>query len=367
MLALLVLLAQTAPDVPTIRVLLRDGATSVTIECPGAIDLRRPKTPKPLIQFGKLTATKIELLGGKFRILDREFDEPWLTFETRREPMKLGERSYRGQFHLVRENGTFKVVNEIDLETYLLGVVGAEIGPGAPFEAMKVQAVAARSYAAMSIDGFPNDGPNRPVWDVHDDTRSQVYVGVATKNSNIERAVRDTAALMIHYKGRIVRTYFSSSCGGHTMGVQEWTGGNEIPPLAGVPCGFCKGAGAWKREFRLGDLAAKFKNRTSGKPVTGLSVKETSRSGRPAVLVLELAGSKAQLSAKDVDAALDLPTSSYTVRREGDTVVLEGAGYGHGVGLCQTGAIGMAQKGWKFDQILMHYFPKAQLAAGYGR
>lgn len=355
MIALLVLLAQAQQDVPTIRVLLRDRATSVTIECPGPIDLRKPRQPKPLIQFGKMTATKIELVGGKFRIVDRLFDEPWLTFETKREPIKLGDRSYRGQFHLVRENGTFKLVNEVDLETYLLGVVGAEIGSGSPIEAMKVQAVCARSYAFTSIE--PGS-----IWDVHDDTRSQVYVGVAAKNSNIERAVRETAGLMVQYKGKTVRTYFSSSCGGHTMGIKEWTGGTEIPPLSGVECGYCKGAGAWKREFRIAELAEKFKSRAGGKTVLGLSVKEKSASGRPAVLLLELAGSKAQLSAKDVDGALNLPTSSYTVAREGDKIVLEGGGYGHGVGLCQTGAISMAQKGMKCEQILAHYFPKSQLA-----
>lgn len=355
MIALLLLLAQEAP---TIRVLLRDGATSVTVECAGAVDLRKPRQPKALLQFAKLTSNKIDLVDGKFRFVDRTFDEDGLTLESKREPIKVGERSYRGRVHLVRENKTFQVVNEVDLETYLLGVVGAEIGSGSPIEAMKVQAVAARSYAATSI------GDPGAVWHVHDDTRSQVYVGVAAKNSNVERAVRETSSLMILYKGKIVRTYFSSSCGGHTVGIKEWTGGTEIPPLSGVECGWCDGAGAWKREFTTAELGAKFKAK---KPVLGLAVKETTASGRPAALVLELAGSKQQLSAKDVDAALDLPTSKYSVSKDGAKIVLQGGGYGHGVGLCQTGAIRMAQKGMKYDAILAHYFPKSELASGYDR
>jgi len=317
--------------------------------------------------MARLSATRIDLVEGRLRILERTFAENRITLESRQEPLKLGARHYRGRLHVHRGGATLKVVNEVDLETYLLGVVGAEIGSGSPIEAIKAQSVAARGYAAASVDGFPSPGIARPAWDVYDDTRSQVYVGVPAKNSNVERAVRETSGLMIFYRSRIVRTYFSSACGGHTMGVREWTGAAEIPPLAGVKCGWCAGSHEWSRKFSLADLGTKFKSKTAGKPVVRLLVKEATSSGRPSALTLELAGGRAQLSAKEVDQALSLPTSLYAVSQAGDVVTFAGAGYGHGVGLCQTGTIEMARKGWKFDRILAHYFPQAQLLPGTGR
>lgn len=367
MVGFLLVLAQARAEesVPTIRILLQDGAKSVTVECRGALDLKTPKAPKPLLQFGRVTPTSIGLAEGKFKFLDRTFEEPWLTFATKQEPLRIGERSYRGLVHLVREGAGFKVVNEVDLETYLLGVVGAEIGPGSPIESLKAQAIAARSYAAASIDGFPIVKENRPLWDVHDDTRSQVYVGVPARSSNVEHAVRDTASVVVMYKGKIVRTYFSSSCGGHTRGLREWTGAAEIPPLSGVPCEFCKDAAPWTRRFTPEELGAKFKNRTGGKPVSKMTVKESTASGRPAVVLLEFGSAKAQLAAKEVGDALGLPTALYTISESGGAVILSGAGNGHGVGLCQVGAIRMGLKGAKCEEILAHYFPQSTLAPGY--
>ncbi|MBI2899217.1 MAG: SpoIID/LytB domain-containing protein [Planctomycetes bacterium] len=362
---LLLLLAVEEP--PTVRVLLQDAQKSVTIECAGPVDLRNPYLPKPILQFGRLVATRIDLADGKFRLLDRLFDESRLTFEARQEPFKLGARSYPQRLHLFREKDSFKVVNEVDIETYVLGVVGAEIGAGSPVEAQMAQAVAARSYVAAGLEGFPNPGPSRAPWDVHDDTRSQVYVGVPAKSSSVERAVKATSGLMVLYKGRIVRTFFSSACGGHTMGLKEWTGAAEIPPLSGVPCGFCGGVGAWTRRFTLEDIGAKFKSRTGGKPALRFSVEKASPSGRPAGLLIETSGAKVQVTAKEADAALDLPTSMYAVTQGADGVTLSGAGNGHGVGLCQWGAINMAKKGRKYEQILAHYYPQGDLKPGYVR
>jgi stage II sporulation protein D len=334
------LLPQVQQDATTIRVLLQDGAKSVTLDCAGAVDLRGPYQPRPLLQFGKVMSLRIDLVDGKFRLLDREFDESQLTFDAKQEPIALGKRHYPQKLHLFRDKGSFTVVNEIDIETYVLGVVGAEIGAGSPLESIKAQAVAARSYASVGLD------PRLP-WNVYDDTRSQVYVGVPTKSSSVERAVRETAGRMIFFKGKIVRTYFSAACGGHTMGVREWTGAAEIPPLSGVVCGYCKGKHEWTRQLTLADLAAKLKQK---KPLLRLSVKETTPSGRPATLLLELTGGRTVVPAKD----LEMPTSMFTVTQSGDAVTIAGAGYGHGVGMCQNGAIEMGRKGLKYDQILAH-------------
>lgn len=360
--------------IPTVRVLVGEGLTSIDVECKGPVNLIKANWPKPLLQLQKLPESKLTLEKGKFSLRGKAFDEPWLTFDVKSDasPLKVGKRRYAQKIHFVKDGDKFKVVSEVDMEQYLIGVVGSEIGNGAPQEAMRVQAIAARSYAFYQMGGMANQGPNRPTHDVVDDTRSQVYIGVPeNRNLEVEKAISATAGLIVTYKGRHICTYFSSSCGGSTRGITEWTGSAETPPLSGVKCGFCDGYpnANWQKKFSLADLNEKFKGRTGGRPISNVAVSKTTKSGRAEQIELQIQNSRpVTLSAKEFVDILDLRNNNFKLKLENKaTVVINGGGYGHGVGLCQYGSIEMAKRGKTYKEIIAHYFPQSQLTPMWKR
>jgi stage II sporulation protein D len=141
-----------------------------------------------------------------------------------------GKGEYRGMLGLRRSgSGGLDALNTVDIEDYVRGVVASEMPSRFPPEALRAQAVAARSYAlAEMIHG--GDG-----YTLNDDTRSQVYGGVGAETAVTDQAVADTARLVVAYGDEIATTYFFSTSGGHTENVENAFGGDAIPYLRGVP------------------------------------------------------------------------------------------------------------------------------------
>lgn len=362
------LLAQGRPEkVPTIRVLIQGGVSAVTLKCKGPVELVKPGWPRPVLSFLKLPATPLVLKEGRFEFAGMNFDEKWLIFRAR-DGLQVGGRTYPGEIHCVAGSREFQVVNEVDMEQYVRGVVPAEIGSGAPLEAMKVQAVVARSYAVARMGGFREE-KSRPVYDVVDDTRDQVYGGIPAANTNLLRACEATAGMYVQYKGKTVCTYFSSSCGGHTLDVQEWGGTGAIPPLSGVPCGFCgenAPNGSWEARVTTSQVAQRLAPRIGARQVLRASVFERTKSNRVGTVLVEHAGGQLKVPGDEFARAAGARNTNFTLRQEGEILHLRGTGYGHGVGLCQVGALAMGAKGKSFREILAHYFPQHELAVLYG-
>jgi stage II sporulation protein D len=141
-----------------------------------------------------------------------------------------GKGEYRGVLELrPSASGGLDAINAVQIDDYVRGVVAAEMPSGFPAEALRAQAVAARSYAlAEMISG--GDG-----YTLYDDTRSQVYGGVGAETAASDQAVADTARQVVAYGGKIATTYFYSTSGGHTEDVENVFGGDAIPYLRGVP------------------------------------------------------------------------------------------------------------------------------------
>lgn len=364
--------AQGAPrgeKIPTIRVLVAEG-NNFALESKGPIELVKPNWPRPLLAVASLPKTQLLLKDGKLHFGGLTLEEKWLTFRVKNpeQPLEVGSRAYPGEVHIVVEGKAFRVVNEVDMELYVRGVVPAEIGSGAPLEAMKVQAVAARSFAVARMGGF-RDERSRPVYDVVDDTRDQVYVGVPPANTNLLRACEATFGMYVQYKGKTVCTYFSSSCGGHTLDVAEWSGASSLPPLSGVPCGFCgenAPNGKWEVRLTLEQLGKKLQARLGQKPLRRVSVLARTKSDRAATVLVEHLAGQVKVDGGEFTRAIGGRNTNFTVKQDGDRVLIRGTGFGHGVGLCQIGALGMAAKGKTFQEILNHYFPQHELAVLYG-
>jgi stage II sporulation protein D len=151
-----------------------------------------------------------------------------LTFNAGLSPLRFGTTPYRGQIQVSVANGGLRAVNNVALEAYLYGVVPSEMPKDWLPEALKAQAVAARSYA-LAVK------KNGSWFDLYPDTRSQVYLGIAHEAPSATAAVQDTAGQVVLYGGRVATTYFFSSSGGRTSSASEvWPSSPAVPYLQSV-------------------------------------------------------------------------------------------------------------------------------------
>ncbi len=307
--------------------------------------------------------------------------------------------SYRGPVRFgVGEDGTLVAVNELPLEYYLLGVVGPEIGNFAPEEALKAQAVAARSEAWAKLQqGYVS---RDPLYDFTN-TSPQVYRGWREENAAVRRAVDATRGQILTWNGQAVDAVYGHSCGGVVAEVSEvwggaplawsrrrwdkageagyvelqsWDAAHEITKSDGLDAycsphqeGFPRYAEKhfrWRRSFSADDLTRMIDPVYHTGRVRGMKVEQRSASGR--VQRLRITGTQKTVVLKKelhIRGALgNLKSTFFTFTTDDQTsgdidkVYIYGAGYGHGVGMCQMGAYMMAKRGYDYGEILHHYF-----------
>ena len=213
-------------------------------------------------------------------------------------PLALDGAAYRGGLRITAAAGTLRVVNEVRLEAYLLGVVPLEVPKHWPAEVLRAQAVAARSYALARRLG---SGP----FDLYADWRSQMYGGVAAESPATTRAVRDTAGEVLLYDGAIATTFFHSTSGGRTASAAE-VFGEDVPYLVSVPDPWDRVSPLHVWEPRLLTPAGLARLFGLGSPVLD-AVTEPAPSGRTAAIVLRTrAGRTVELVPTEVRDRLGL-------------------------------------------------------------
>ncbi|MEW6283848.1 MAG: SpoIID/LytB domain-containing protein, partial [Candidatus Eremiobacterota bacterium] len=275
------------------------------------------------------------------------------------QPPVLEGRSYRGELAVQQEKGRFLLINRLDLEDYLRGVVPRELSCEAP-EAMKAQAVVARTYALSHLR------PGRS-YDFSATERSQVYGGQAAEEARADEAVAATRGQVLMFQGQLARqVMYHSTCGGSTEDNERVFPGAPVAYLRGVACPHCGDSPyfRWTLEVPMLDLGQELERRL-GKPVqplTGLEPLERLPSGR--VRRLGVTGQTAglELRGDDMRAYLfgltpagqrrNLYSTRFSVETGPERLRFVGQGWGHGVGMCQWGAIGMARAGNGYREIL---------------
>lgn len=279
----------------------------------------------------------------------------------------ISDRWYRGRTLLVKTSGGLTAVNYVDLEHYLYSVLGGEMSGSWPQEALKAQAVAARSYAL-----YRRQKSATPVYDVGDTPTWQVYKGLIDEAPGTISAVNATAGQVLTHNGQIIEAVFHSSSGGHTENVENvWS--QPLPYLRGVP-DFDEGAPVYRWVEELS--ASEVSNRISGVGnVLSFVVESTTPTGRvQSIRVVGDAGEKS-LRGNELRTALGLrSTLLFSISPEIGQVAssdgvpspsvfrFEGGGFGHGLGMSQWGAHNMAQQGYTYDQILTHYYTNTALS-----
>lgn len=273
----------------------------------------------------------------------------------------LNGRPYRGKVRFINEKGNLTVVNVISIEDYLKGVLNYEVAHWWPIQALMAQAVVSRSYALYMKK--VNKDKN---YDLTADVYSQVYGGRWGERWKVKRAIRKTEGLVLFYNGEILPAFYHSTCGGHTDSASHlWN--IDIPPLKGVACNFCRLSPhyRWKKKISLGKLRKIFiRAGYQVEKIQDIRVKERYDTGFVKSIEMKADGKVYTINASKFRKIVGLNilrSRRFLLRIKGKWLYITGYGWGHGVGLCQWGAYGMALKGYNFQQILKYYYPGAEV------
>ena len=295
----------------------------------------------------------------------------------------LNGKDYRGKLRLIiRSDGrSFDAINWIPPEPYLAGVVGAEMPDYWEIEALQAQAIAARTYCFYIKKRF---GANRD-WDVRQTAAHQVYRGLSAESAQVWQAVNQTKGQVLACQQAdgtedIFPAYYSSTCGGYTENSKN-VFGDSFQPLVGVACPYCQNVAKprfffWPMtQFSKDDVIAKLVQKYPALKklgdISSLSVADQTDHGEFSRLTkIRLLGSTGEsdfIRAEDLRLTVDptgrilRSTICQIMELQDAWAFLSGRGWGHGVGMCQCGAEGMARQGRTAEQILSHYYPGSKV------
>ncbi len=299
----------------------------------------------------------------------------------------VNDKRYRGIIKVLPLGETIQVINILYIEDYLRGVVPPEIGKRADkeIEAIKAQAVAARTYAMSHLQQYEGEP-----YDLKATIIDQMYEGVDVENRLVNKAIDATAGDVIFYNDALIEAYYHSTCGGMTDNIVHVWDRNEIPYLKAVED---SGACSWSKYFRWQEVftEAQLRGRieqylTSDRgrdlrigPIRDVKVVERTPGGRVSLLVVYTDMDTYKfykdrirwVIGRTSNPDLILPSDRFDVIIDRDqlgkirTITFKGSGYGHGVGMCQCGAIGLSRDGWTFNQILQHYYTGVEVKKLY--
>lgn len=311
----------------------------------------------------------------------------------------MTDRELRGKVEIALNDRhtALRIINHVNLEEYLYGVVAAEMPIKWPLEAIKSQAVIARTFAAYLQKNLRLH--RKYGYDLCDGEHCQMYSGVEAESPKALAAVNETRGKVLTYDGALAHTVYSSNCGGHSLSGRElgwgdvpyWKADADAPAETGFPetpwqlekwlqtepaiyCNAIKYVWApeirWARILQPKDIEAGLPRKKRVGRVKALIPMKRSRSGH--ALWVKIRGEKGEVILKkehQIRRALGLGPLRSTLfvvetavrRGKADSFTLFGGGWGHGAGLCQSGAAGRAEAGSTYPEILSHYFKNTQL------
>ncbi|CAG0929450.1 hypothetical protein PLCT1_01054 [Planctomycetaceae bacterium] len=275
-------------------------------------------------------------------------------------------RPYRGNIEITHGKGGLLVINEIPIEAYLAGIINNEISSKWPEDVIKTQAVIARTYALFNM----NKRAGAP-WHVESSVMGQVYSGSASEDSAAVSAVAATAGEVLMFADEPALTVYHSNAGGMTESSSAvWS--RDYPYLVPVESPFDSGAPRYEWDHTcsaatLGDELRR-SGRSIGEPAE-IEILEKTSAGRVKLLaVRDSMGGEVKLSGEELRSVLGysvLRSAMFDVVRGGEMFLFKGRGSGHGVGLSQWGAKGMAENGYSYRQILLHFYPGTELTKAW--
>ena len=358
---------------PTVRVLLGSrlkGLRVPTVSSSGPVTFEKPGGGPVLARTPVLKRSTIVADGAKLRVGRFTFSEPVVFIRTNdgTGTIRAGDKHYRGDLEIRRHaDGSVTLVNHLDLESYTRGVVAGEMPNWWPGDALRAQAIVSRTYAYALV--LENSGSG--LFDVTGSFRTaQVYNGISGETRTTDRAVSETRGLVLTYDGKPFRAYFCSTCGGHTEACGlVWGDYPTIAPLSGVDCPYDVES-KWFRPWRVSFSEAEIR-RALGKAghkvsvIKDIRLIDRNKDGHHDRV--NIVGERGTLRMRGNDFRLALGSGKLkslmcrVSRSGGGVFVFSGRGFGHGVGMCQFGALGMAKQGMLAEEVIHHYYPGCEI------
>lgn len=270
--------------------------------------------------------------------------------------LEFNNKKYRGSICILLKEKEILIINKVKLDFYLYGVLPSEIIPNWHKECLKAQAVAARTFAI-----FNKLNSKSPYYDLDSNILSQVYKGANVETKKTNEAVDETKDEIITYNGEVIQAFFHANSGGKTATSEEVWGG-KIKYLKSKDDEFCKKEKNYKWDISLSSekISEKLKK---NKIVTGeiydIKILERSESNR--IKSLKIYGSSGSITIKGKDfrsflGGNNIKSTNFYIFKKNNNFIFHGYGWGHGVGLSQEGAKGMAENGWDYKKILKYFY-----------
>ncbi len=358
--------AQPNPDVIRVAVVRSDGQVNLQIH--GRFTIRALHTGDAIQQGRRLPSVAVKAMPQGIAIGGDLLPYPGVRIEPVSDAaISLNGTRLRGAIEIVRQQDlTLLVINDIRVEDYLRGVLSKEAPDYWPEEALKAIAIAARTYAV-----YQRFSKETADYDVIGTVMSQDYGGKSAEKSATNRAVRTTAGWVLMYHNGLFPAFYHSTCGGSLTEHARVMGKFDVPPIqGGVRCDFCTASPFyhWQRRLTREDVAWALRNSRYGSvgQIREMSVTQRTASGR--VQELTIAGSKrrVRMTGYEVRALFGferIRSPLFTVANTDGGFLIDGHGWGHGVGLCQWGAAELARRGASASELLQWYYPGSRLVA----
>jgi len=370
----------------SIRVLLNNASAELTISVDDEIIVSDDKYSLAEVASGNKLKFSNEREKLKLTIGEKEFvkNKFFLTSSDEAEIIKIDGKKYRGRLIVFVKDSEVKVVNQIGLEDYTKGVMIKEmpVGKGTEnYEALKAFSICIRTYAYNKIN------ENKDFFDIYPDTRDQVYGGVDGETKYTNSIVDETRDQILIYDTEPAIIFYHSTCGGYTENISNVFSKKNIPYLIGIKDGdepYCKISPRYEWvenysesifverlykakliesiNYKLSDL--RIESRFSSGRINELDI--ILNDGQEIQKTIYLLGNQIRSIIRNSDGKSILKSTMFNIKIDNENnVVINGKGNGHGVGLCQWGAIGQSKKGTDYKNILNHYFPGTTVKSKY--
>ncbi|MGR3293444.1 MAG: SpoIID/LytB domain-containing protein [Candidatus Scalindua sp.] len=362
---------------PNIRVLLHNNIKEIQIEINQPYSISDFKSGAILADRENLKKSVIYLKSGDFKTRpltsDSAHNAPTtfikangnVSIYTNNGFVKLNKLKYCGKLILVpKDNDRFSILEEIGIEEYLPGVIEGEMPIMWNDDALQAQVIAVRTYAIYKIKIKRNAL-------YHINKLDLAYKGSYMNQTKAKEIVDKTRGTVMVYDWQLFPGYFHSTCGGHTEDINLVFNLKSIPPLSGVECGYCNNSKYyhWKKKLGRNEIQNKLNaTKSKVKKIRNITTEQIGPGGHCSTIKIDHAGGTKRVNANDFRLIIgpnNLRSTSFSIKSSGSSFIFEGNGWGHGVGLCQYGTQNMAKSGFRWYDILRHYYPEIDLVKIY--
>jgi len=377
---------------PFVRVLLQNTSSDIIVSSKGSFSIECMKAGKSYVYYSSQPVEFSQSRGGIIIKMGKtplgdSYDEVLLTPRSGNNYLKAFNQRFRGMFRILPYGNNLRLINIVHVDDYLKGVVPLEIGfIGEPeTEAIKAQAVAARTYSISHLEQYPKEP-----FDLKCDVSDQVYKGVDTENDLVNKAIDATRGTVMKFHDELINAYYHSTCGGSTDDIDEVWDRKAEPYLRAVPdsgfCGWSKYAD-WRESYTVRQIALRLEEYLSAErgkvirigSIEDMEITGLTAGGRVANMIVTTDRGTFNFGKDKIrwvftrssNPEMILQSARFRIQKQTDNkgrltrVDFIGQGYGHGVGMCQTGAIGMSRAGRDYETILKHYYLHVDLVRLY--